>query len=97
MTMRILDRQRFWAILLAYLKAYVICFVTLVGLYVVLDAFANLDKHFQVAGSKLDLLSHMGGYYVRRISDISATLCGVVGVIAAIFAVDCKKKDDKAH
>jgi len=38
--MRILDQQRYWA----FFKAYVICFVALVGLYVVIDAFSNLDE-----------------------------------------------------
>ena len=38
--MRILDRQRYWA----FFKAYVICYVSLVGLYIVIDAFSNLDE-----------------------------------------------------
>ena len=38
--MRILDRQRYWA----FLKAYVICFTSLVGLYIVIDAFSNFDE-----------------------------------------------------
>ena len=38
--MRILDRQRYWS----FLKAYVICYVSLVGLYIVIDAFSNLDE-----------------------------------------------------
>ena len=38
--MRILDRQRYWA----FVKAYVICYVSLVGLYIVIDAFSNLDE-----------------------------------------------------
>ena len=38
--MRILDRQRYWA----FLKAYAICFVALVGLYVVMrNSFAVRD------------------------------------------------------
>ena len=38
--MRILDRQRYWA----FFKAYFICYVSLVGLYIVIDAFSNLDE-----------------------------------------------------
>ena len=38
--MRILDRQRYWS----FVKAYVICYVALVGLYIVIDAFSNLDE-----------------------------------------------------
>ena len=46
--MRILDRQRYWA----YLKAYVICFVALVGLYIVVDAFTNLDEFLKITSPR---------------------------------------------
>ena len=45
--MRILDRERYWS----FVKAYFICFVALVGLYVVIDAFSNLDEFDEVADS----------------------------------------------
>ena len=37
---RILDRQRFWA----FFKAYCTCYVSLVGLFIVIDAFSNMDE-----------------------------------------------------
>ena len=45
--MRILDRERYRA----YFKAYVICFATLVGLYIVIDAFSNFDEFSKRAGA----------------------------------------------
>ena len=45
--MQILDRQRYWS----YIKAYVICYFSLVGLYIVIDAFSNLDEGFCVTVS----------------------------------------------
>ena len=54
-TMRILDRERYWA----FFKAYVICFVALVGLYVVIDAFSNFDEFAKRAdGRGRDVLDH---------------------------------------
>ena len=44
--MRILDRQRYWS----FLKAYVICYFSLVGLYIVIDAFSNLDEFTKRGG-----------------------------------------------
>ena len=38
--LRILDRQRYWA----FFKAYFICYMSLVGLYIVIDAFSNFDE-----------------------------------------------------
>ena len=42
---RILDRQRYWA----FLKAYFTCYVSLVGLFIVIDAFSNLDEFMKRA------------------------------------------------
>jgi lipopolysaccharide export system permease protein len=53
--LRILDRQRYWA----FLKAYVICFISLVGLIIVIDAFANFDE-FTQAASGMTLLKKFG-------------------------------------
>ncbi len=89
--MRILDRQRYWA----YLKAYVICFVALVGLYVVVDAFSNLDEFAEVTGDTLPLLAHMGRYYLVRLSLFYDRLCGVIGMMAAIFTVTWMQRDNE--
>ena len=48
--MRILDRERYWA----FLKAYVICFTALVGLYIVIDAFSNFDEFSKRADALWD-------------------------------------------
>jgi lipopolysaccharide export system permease protein len=89
--MRILDRQRYWA----FIKAYIICFVSLVGLYVVLDAFNNLDEHAQVTNGTLDLLQHMGRYYLIRMSRFYDQLCGVISMMAAIFTVTWMQRNNE--
>ena len=57
--MRILDRQRYWS----FLKAYVICYVSLVGLYIVIDAFSNLDE-FSKRAEGVETLVAMGRFYL---------------------------------
>ncbi len=54
--MRILDRQRYWS----FLKAYVICYVSLVGLYIVIDAFSNLDEFSKRAEGVVETLAGDG-------------------------------------
>ena len=54
--MRILDRQRYWS----FLKAYVICYVSLVGLYIVIDAFSNLDEFSKRAEGIVETLAGDG-------------------------------------
>jgi lipopolysaccharide export system permease protein len=89
--MWILDRQRYWA----FLKAYIICFVALVGLYVVIDAFTNLDEFFKVEEKTLDLLAFMGRYYLVRLSLFYDRLCGVISMMAAIFTVTWMQRSNE--
>ncbi len=81
--MRILDRQRYWS----FLKAYVICYVSLVGLYIVIDAFSNLDEFTKRADGLVEICQVMGRYYLIHQSQFFDQLSGVIGMMAAIFTV----------
>jgi lipopolysaccharide export system permease protein len=89
--MRILDRQRYWA----FFKAYVICFIALVGLYVVIDAFSNLDEFGKRADGALELFQIMGWYYLVHMSQFYDRLCGVIGMMAAIFTVTWMQRNNE--
>lgn len=89
--MRILDRQRYWS----FLKAYIICFVALVGLYVVIDAFSNLDEFTERTSGTSELLGVMGRYYLVRTSLFYDRLCGVIAMMAAIFTVTWMQKSNE--
>lgn len=89
--MRILDRQRYWA----FCKAYVIVFVSLVGLYIVIDAFTNLDEFLKVEDETLPLFKFMGHYYLVRASLFYDRLCGVITMMAAIFTVTWMQRNNE--
>ena len=89
--MRILDQQRYWA----YLKAYLICFTALVGLYVIIDAFSNFDEFTQRASGVIPIAKVMGRYYLVHMSDFYDRLCGVIGMMAAIFTVTWMQKNNE--
>jgi len=89
--MRILDRERYWA----FIKAYVICFVALVGLYVVIDAFSNIDEFGKRADGALELFQVMGWYYLVHMSQFYDRLCGVIGMMAAIFTVTWMQRNNE--
>ena len=91
MGMRILDRQRYWA----YFKAYVVCFTSLVGLYIVIDTFSNLDEFAKRADGIGELFPIMGRYYLVHMSEIFDRLCGVIGMMAAIFTVTWMQKNNE--
>src|SRR4051794_29895135 len=89
--MWILDSQRYWN----FVKAYVICFIALVGLYVVIDAFSNLDEFAKAVDGTLAVLRHMGWYYLVRMSLFYDRLCGVIAMMAAIFTVTWMQKNNE--
>ena len=89
--MRILDRERYKA----FFKAYLICFVALVGLYIVFDAFTNLDEFAEVDENTGVVLAKMGRYYAIRLSQFYDRLCGVIGMMAAIFTVTWMQRDNE--
>lgn len=87
---RILDRERYWA----FLKAYVICFVSLIGLYIVIDVFSNFDEFTQRA-SGMELLRAMVRYYLVHASQFYDRLCGIISMMAAIFTVTWMQKNNE--
>ena len=89
--MRILDRQRYWA----FVKAYLVSFISLVGLYVVIDAFSNLDEFLKDSPPTLVLFQRMGYYYLIRLSFFYDRLCGVITMMAAIFTVTWMQKNNE--
>jgi lipopolysaccharide export system permease protein len=89
--MRILDRERYWS----FVKAYFICFVALVGLYVVIDSFNNLDEFEEWSDTTLHLFRNMGRYYLIKMSLIYDQICGIITMMAAIFTVTWMQKNNE--
>jgi lipopolysaccharide export system permease protein len=81
--MKIIDRY----MLRQFIHVFVICFLSLTGLYLVLDAFSNLDNFLRYAEQKGSLLSVMGEFYFYRAIGFFERLSGVISMIAAMFTV----------
>lgn len=81
--MRILDRY----LLRKFVHAYLVCFLSLVGLYVVIDAFSKIDEFSEQAASLGQTLQHMGIYYGVRLSLFFDQLSGVITMLAAMFTL----------
>ena len=81
--MRIIDRY----LLRQFVQVFLICFLSLAGLFVVLDAFSNLDEFFKYTDSTGDLVGMMGEYYAFRTLMFFEQLGGVLALIAAMFTV----------
>ncbi|MEK6235962.1 MAG: LptF/LptG family permease, partial [Planctomycetales bacterium] len=60
---RIIDRYFVWE----YAKIFLICFSSLVGLFVVFHAFSKLDKFMAWTDSTDELLRVMAEFYMYRV------------------------------
>jgi lipopolysaccharide export system permease protein len=80
---RTIHRAWYWV----FLRAYVICYITVAGLFTVFDAFANLDEFAKRADDVRELAFVMGRYYVVDQTLFVRSLFGVVAVMAGIHTL----------
>ncbi len=81
--MRILDRLLLWS----FLKAYAICLVSLLSLYVVIDLFTNLEDFAQHVSGTAPVLRNICRYYGYKIVQIFDRLCEAIVLLASAFTV----------
>lgn len=81
--MWIIDRY----LLRQYIKAFLICWISLTGLYVVFDAFTNLDHFLHYAEKRGGLLAAMCNFYSYRTLFFFDRSSAVLSMIAAMFTV----------
>ncbi|MBX3415437.1 MAG: LptF/LptG family permease [Pirellulales bacterium] len=81
--MKIIDRY----LLRQFLQVFLICFCSLTGLYIVFDAFSNLDEFMHYAEGNGSLLGLMGQFYAYRSIFFFDRTSGVLGLTAAMFTV----------
>ncbi len=70
-----------------FVGVFAICFVSLMGLYVVIDAFSHLDKFSRHADQHGNLLVVIADYYSYKAIDFFDRTSGVLSMIAAVFTV----------
>ncbi len=81
--MKIVDRY----LLRQFVHVFIICFISLTGLYVVLDAFSHLDDFMRYSEKQGSLLGVLSGYYFYKSIGFFERLSGVISLIAAMFTV----------
>lgn len=86
----LLDRQ----LVRSYLKAYLVCLVSLLGMYVVIDLFMNLDDFTQNI-SLGDSLRYIGTYYGCKVAQIFDRLCEAIALLAAMFTIAWMQRNNE--
>ena len=80
---RIIDRY----LLKQFIQVLVICFFSMAGLYVVIDAFGHLDHFADFADDHGNLLVIMAEYYGYRTLEFFDRTSGILALIGAMFTV----------
>lgn len=82
--LRIIDRY----MLTQFVQIFVICYLSLTGLFVVIDAFTNIDHIITFAKSQgQGLLRVIAEYYSYRAISIFDQTSGILALVAAMFTV----------
>ncbi len=81
--MTIIDRY----LLRQFLQTFVICFVSLTGLYIVIDGFGNLEEFITYSRTHGSLLWVMGEYYAYRSLSFFDVTSGILMLISAMFTL----------
>jgi lipopolysaccharide export system permease protein len=70
-----------------FVQVLIICLLSLIGLYIVIDAFSHLDHFIDYAGKHGSLIKIMGAYYGYRGIAFFDRTSGVLTLIAVMFTV----------
>lgn len=79
----ILDRY----LLRQFIQIFLICFLSLTGLYVVIDVFSHLDDFSAYADKQGSLLKTLGVFYGPRALGFFDRISGILAMLAAMFTV----------
>lgn len=81
--MTIFDRY----LLRSFLKVLLVSFLSLTGLYIVIDTFNNLEEFLSYANRQGSLLGVLVDYYSARVLSFFDRISGLLALMAAIFTV----------
>jgi lipopolysaccharide export system permease protein len=70
-----------------FVQVLVICFLSLIGLYIVIDAFVHLDHFVDYAEDHGSLLGALVGFYAYRAIAFFDRTSGVLTLVAVMFTV----------
>lgn len=88
---KILDRQMVWS----YIKAYVFCLISLMGLFIVVDLFMNLEDFTANRKDFLSVARFIAIYYGYKSFQIFNQLCEFVILMAAMFTVAWMQRNNE--
>ncbi len=89
--MRIIDRY----VLKSFLRVLVICFLSLTGLYIVIDTFTHLDDFLEIADQRGGLLGVLAEYYGARVLAFFDRTSSLMTLVAATFVATSLQRSNE--
>jgi len=80
-----------------YLHTYCVLFISIFGLYIVIDCFTNIDAYQEGAEGFGDVLKSMGSYYIYQSLVFFDMIGSVLAVIAAMVVFAILYKNSEIH
>ena len=81
--MTLLDR----VLLRGFFKAYLVCLISFLSLYIVVDLFTNLEDFAGEHKTLWPIVQHIVAYYGFKVTQIFDRLCEAIVLIAAAFTI----------
>ncbi len=78
-----------------FLKVLLVCFLSITGLYVVIDACNNLDEFIGYGKQQGSVLPVLTDYYSARVPWFFDQISGLLALIAAMFAVSWLRRSNE--
>jgi lipopolysaccharide export system permease protein len=88
---KLLDRQMF----LSYIKSYIVCMVSLLGLFVVVDLFTNLEDFIKARDTFMGRLQYIGTYYAYTTAKNFDQISEAIVLLAAMFTVALMQRSNE--
>jgi len=79
----------------AFLRAYAICLVSTLSLYIIVDLFTNIDDFFLSGRTSLQVAGHIISYYGYRSVQYYDRLCEAISLLAAMFTVAWTQRNNE--
>ncbi len=81
--MRIIDRY----VLRQFIRTFLICYLSMTGLYIVFDAFTNMEEFLRCGREQGSVLGLLASYYSYRSVLFFDQMAGLLSLVAAMFTI----------
>ncbi len=88
---KLLDRQMFFS----YVRSYLVCMVSLLGLFIVVDLFMNLDDFMHATNDIPSMIQYVATYYAYNTLKVFDRISEAIILLSAMFTVGMMQRNNE--